>query len=57
MSGLVHLNQRIPSPCDAENVNLHIKTRVSMTGNGMITDENATFALTQQVHVGWGKCN
>lgn len=50
----------IRSPC-GENVNLVIKTRINLTSNdaaanGSMTDDDATIAFTQQVHIGWQSC-
>jgi hypothetical protein len=60
----IPLDQRVPSPCGGENVNLLVRTHISLDTtrgngvlNGVLTDEDATFALTQQVHVAWEKCD
>jgi hypothetical protein len=47
----------VRSAC-GKNEDLVIRTRINLnsnnsTANGILTDDDATFALTQQVHIGW----
>lgn len=57
----VDASRIVRSPC-GQNVRLVIRTRLRLTngGNetaeGMLTGDDATFALTQQVNIGWEKC-
>jgi hypothetical protein len=52
--------QTVKSPCGG-NVNMRVRTRVDLSASrddafGSIADEDATFAFTQQVHIGWEPC-
>jgi hypothetical protein len=51
---------RVVAPCGGKNANLRISTHISRNGgrggNGVLSDEDATFSLTQQVHMGWERC-
>ncbi|KAK3329924.1 hypothetical protein B0H66DRAFT_611052 [Apodospora peruviana] len=63
-SDVVPVVSRVKAPC-GRNATLLIRTRVNLseqTGNasatGTLTGDDATFALEQQVHIGWTKeCN
>lgn len=57
---VVSTEKVIRSPC-GQNVNLVIRTRILLnsndaTANGAFTDDDATIAFTQQVHIGWQSC-
>lgn len=59
-------NDKIPTasyiwaPCGAQGM-LNINNRISLTStnasaSGLITDDDATFAFTQQLNIGWRAC-
>lgn len=55
------IEKRVTSPCDGQDADLLIRTTISLSARnssaeGSLMDEDATFALTQQVHVVWEKC-
>jgi hypothetical protein len=57
---VVPAERRVRSPC-GQSVNLLIRTRLNLSStnesaSGVLTDDDATIAFTQQVHIGWEKC-
>ena len=51
----------IRSPCEGREAQLNINNRVSLTSTdskaaGMISNDDQTLALTQQVHFEWFEC-
>ena len=57
----VETSKVVRSPC-GKNVRLVIRTRLDLTNSGnetaegTLTGDDATFAFTQQVNIGWEKC-
>jgi hypothetical protein len=54
-------NNVVRSPCGGSSSILNINNRIALTstnsaGSGMITNDDATAALTQQVHIAWFGC-
>jgi len=56
----IPIREQVSAPCGGQNANLLVRTHISLEaargGSGVLSDEDATFALTQQVHVGWERC-
>lgn len=51
----------VRSPCDGRTAQLNINNRVLLTSSnskaaGMISNDDQTLALTQQIHIDWFEC-
>jgi Domain of unknown function (DUF4360) len=51
----------VRSPCGGSSAILNINNRIALTSSdssasGMITDDDATVSVTQQVHIQWYPC-
>ncbi|KAK0734642.1 hypothetical protein B0T26DRAFT_632170 [Lasiosphaeria miniovina] len=59
---VVPVAARVVGPCDGKNTTLLIRTRINLNSNndsasGTLTGDDASIALTQQVHFGWAACD
>lgn len=57
----VPANKKVLAPCDGKDVNLLIRTTISLSASkrdaqGQLVDDDATIDLTQQVRLEWQKC-
>lgn len=57
----VPVRNRVASPCQEQNADLLIRTTISLSApnadaEGSLSDDDATVALTQQVHFVWEGC-
>jgi len=55
------VEKRVESPCKGQNADLLIRTTISLStrnsdAEGSLSNEDATLALTQQVHIVWEGC-